>query len=82
MELIFALAMKFWQWTLVSHYNWMVNHNVLDKRRPNKLKFTYTEFIKLFNEDITKNKGFFKGIVMVANRNKKLGNLKRLALQN
>ena len=41
MELIFALAMKFWQWTLVIAFiiiGWLIN--VLDKRRPNKLKFT------------------------------------------
>ena len=66
MELIFALAMKFWQWTLVIAFiiiGWLIN--VLDKRRPNKLKFTYTEFPHLQPMKIsTKNKGFFKGIVM------------------
>ena len=66
MELIFALAMKFWQWTLDIAFiiiGWLIN--VLDKRRPNKLKFTYSEFPHLQPMKIsTKNKGFFKGIVM------------------
>ena len=53
MELIFALAMKFWQWTLVIAFiiiGWLIN--VLDKRRPNKLKFTFTDLST--NEDIAK----------------------------
>ena len=40
MELIFALAMKFWQWTIliaVVIIGWAINF--FDKRRPNKLTF-------------------------------------------
>ena len=43
MELIITLAMKFWQWTIliaVVIIGWLIN--VLDKRRENKLKFSYT----------------------------------------
>ena len=41
MEFIITLAIKFWQWTIliaVVIIGWLIN--VLDKRRPNKLKFT------------------------------------------
>ena len=44
MEFIIALAMKFWQWTLVIAFiiiGFLIN--ILDKRKPNKLKFSYTE---------------------------------------
>ena len=40
MEFIIALAMKFWQWTLVIAFiiiGFLIN--ILDKRKPNKLKF-------------------------------------------
>ena len=42
MEFIFALAMKFWQWTIliaVVIIGWAINF--FDKRRPNKLTFKY-----------------------------------------
>ena len=45
MEFIIALAMKFWQWTLVIVFiliGWLIN--VLDKRKPPKVEFTYKEF--------------------------------------
>ena len=66
MEFIITLAIKFWQWTIliaVVIIGWLIN--VLDKRRPNKLKFTYTEFPHMQPMKIsTKDKGFFKGILM------------------
>ena len=66
MEFIFTLAMKFWQWTLVIAFiiiGFLIN--ALDKRRPNKLKFSYTELPCLQALKIsTKGIGFFKGILM------------------
>lgn len=66
MEFIIALAMKFWQWTVliaVVIIGYLIN--VLDKRKPNKLKFSYTELPHLQALKIsTKNKGFFKGILL------------------
>ena len=66
MEFILTLAIKFWQWTLVIVFiliGWLIN--VLDKRKPPKVKFSYAEFphmqpIKISTKDI----GFFKGILM------------------
>jgi hypothetical protein len=66
MEFIITLAMKFWQWTVliaVVIIGYLIN--VLDKRRPNKLKFSYTELPHLQALKIsTKGKGFFKGILL------------------
>ena len=66
MEFIIALAMKFWQWTIliaVVIIGWLIN--VLDKRRENKLKFSYTELPSMQALKIsTKGIGFFKGILM------------------
>ena len=66
MELIITLAMKFWQWTIliaVVIIGWLIN--VLDKRRENKLKFSYTELPSMQALKIsTKGKGFFKGILL------------------
>ena len=44
-ELIVAMAVKFWMWTILIAFiliGWAINF--FDKRRPNKLKFTYTEY--------------------------------------
>ena len=66
MEFIVALAMKFWQWTLVIVFiliGWLIN--VLDKRKPPKVEFTYAEFPQMQPIKIeTKGIGFFKGILM------------------
>ena len=66
MEFIVALAMKFWQWTLVIVFiliGWLIN--VLDKRKPPKVEFTYKEFPHMQPMKIsTKGIGFFKGILM------------------
>ncbi len=66
MELIITLAMKFWQWTIliaVVIIGWLIN--ILDKRRENKLKFSYTELPSMQALKIsTKGKGFFKGILL------------------
>ena len=66
MEFIIALAMKFWQWTLVIVFiliGWLIN--VLDKRKPPKVEFTYKEFPHMQPLKIsTKGVGFFKGILM------------------
>ena len=66
MEFIIALAMKFWQWTILIAFviiGFLIN--VLDKRRTNKLKFSYTELpcLQALRID-TKSKGFFKGILI------------------
>jgi hypothetical protein len=66
MEFIIALAMKFWQWTILIAFviiGFLIN--VLDKRRTNKLKFSYTELpcLQALRID-TKGKGFFKGILI------------------
>ena len=66
MELIIALAMKFWQWTvLIAVVIIAALVNVLDKRAKTKLKFYYKGMPKLQPVPIaTKGKGFWKGIVM------------------
>ena len=66
MEFIIALAMKFWQWTvLIAVVIVGAIINFTDKRKKTKLKFTYTELPHLQPLKIsTKNKGFWKGIVM------------------
>ena len=44
MEFIIALAMKFWQWTvLIAVVIVGAIINFTDKRKKTKLKFTYTE---------------------------------------
>ena len=66
MELIIALAMKFWQWTvLIAVVIIAAFVNVFDKRAKTKLKFYYKGMPKLQPVPIaTKGKGFWKGIVM------------------
>ena len=66
MELIIALAMKFWQWTvLIAVVIIAALINVFDKRAKTKLKFYYKGMPKLQPVPIaTKGKGFWKGIVM------------------
>ena len=66
MELIVSLAVKFWMWTVLIAFiiiGWAINF--FDKRRPNKIKFSYTEFPHMQPLKIaTKDKGFFKGILL------------------
>ena len=67
MELsIVALAMKFWQWTvLIAVVIVAAIINFTDKRATTKLKFNYKGMPKLQPVPIaTKGKGFWKGIVM------------------
>ena len=66
MEFIIALATKFWQWTvLIAVVIIGAIINFTDKRKKTKLKFSYTELPHLQPLKIsTKNKGFWKGIVM------------------
>jgi len=65
MELLIALAMKFWQWSLLILcviIGFIIN--LLDKRKSN-LKFSYEELPHLQPVRIaTKGKGFWKGIIM------------------
>ena len=75
-DLIITLAMKFWQWTIliaVVIIGWLIN--ILDKRRENKLKFSYTELPSMQALKIpTKGKGFWGGIIcwLLATRNWKV----------
>lgn len=66
MELILTLAVKFWMWTVLIAFiiiGWGINF--FDKRRPNKIEFTYAEFPHMQPMKIaTKDKGFFKGILL------------------
>jgi len=66
MELIIALAMKFWQWTvLIAVIIIAAIINFTDKRAKTKMKFNYKEMPTLKPVPIpTKGKGFWKGIVM------------------
>ena len=66
MEMILALAMKFWQWTvLIAVVIIAAIVNFADKRAKTKLKFNYKGMPKLQPVPIaTKGKGFWKGIVM------------------
>ena len=66
MELIVALAMKFWQWTvLIAVIIIAAIINFTDKRAKTKLKFYYKGMPTLKPVPIaTKGKGFWKGIVM------------------
>ncbi len=72
-ELIVAMAIKFWMWTILIAFiliGWGINF--FDKRRPNKLKFTYTEYPHMQPLKIsTKGVGFFKGILMLLNNSQK-----------
>ena len=65
MELLIALAMKFWQWSLLIILviiGFIIN--LLDKRKSN-LTFHYEELPHLQPVKIaTKGKGFWKGIIM------------------
>jgi len=66
MELLIALAMKFWQWSLLILFVIIgFAINMLDKRKTNNLKFSYDELQHLQPIPIkTKGKGFWKGIIM------------------
>ena len=65
MELLIAMAIKFWQWSLLILcviIGFIIN--LLDKRKSN-LKFSYEELPHLQPVRIaTKGKGFWKGIIM------------------
>ena len=65
MELLIALATKFWQWSLLIVLvivGFIIN--LLDKKKSN-LKFSYDELPHLQPVKIsTKGKGFWKGIIM------------------
>ena len=75
MELLIALAMKFWQWSLLILFVIIgFAINLLDKRKSN-LKFSYEELPHLQPVRIpTKDKGFWKGILLwlLSTRNWKL----------
>ena len=66
MEFLIALAMKFWQWTLliaIVIMAWVINK--VDKRAKTKFKFSYTELPHLQPLRIpTKDKGFWGAIIM------------------
>lgn len=66
MELLIALAMKFWQWSLlilIVILGFLVN--LLDKNKKPKLKFNYKGMPHIKPLPIkTKGKGFWKAIVM------------------
>lgn len=65
MEILIALAMKFWQWSLLILFVIIgFAINLLDKRKSN-LKFEYNKLPTLIPLKIeTKGKGFWKGIIM------------------
>ena len=65
MELLLALAMKFWQWSLLIILVLIgFGINLLDRKKTN-LRFRYTELPHLQPVPIrTKGKGFWKGIIM------------------
>ena len=66
MELLIALAIKFWQWSLLILFVIIgFAINILDKRKTSNLKFSYDELPHLQPIPIkTKGKGFWKGIIM------------------
>ena len=66
MELIIALAMKFWQWTvLIAVVIVAAIINFTDKRAKTKMKFNFKGFPELKPLQIkTKGKGFWKGIAL------------------
>ena len=75
MELLIALAMKFWQWSLLILFviiGFIIN--LMDKRKVN-LTFHYDELPNLLQIKIsTKGKGFLKGLViwLLSTRNWKI----------
>ncbi len=66
MELLIALAMKFWQWSLLILIVIIgFGINLLDKKKKPNLKFNFKGMPHLKPIPIkTKGKGFWKGIVM------------------
>tara|TARA_B100000941_G_scaffold129607_1_gene91564 strand:- start:260 stop:850 length:591 start_codon:yes stop_codon:yes gene_type:complete len=66
MEFIIALAMKFWQWTvLISVVIISAIINYADKRLKTQMKFNFKGFPELKPIQIkTKGKGFWKGIAL------------------
>ena len=66
MELLIALAMKFWQWSLLILIVIIgFGINLLDKKKKPKQKFNYTGMPHIKPLPIkTKGKGFWKAIVM------------------
>ena len=66
MELIISLAMKFWQWTILIALiivGFIVN--LFDKKIDNRVNFKYADYPLMKPIRIaTKNKGFFKMILM------------------
>ena len=66
MELLIGLATKFWQWTvLIAVVIIGAIINFTDKRKKPNLKFNFKGFPELKPIAIkTKDKGFWKGIVM------------------
>lgn len=66
MELLIALAMKFWQWSILIAVVIITSLiNLLDKKKSSNLKFSYKEMPELKPIAIpTKGKGFWKGIAM------------------
>ena len=66
MELLIALAMKFWQWTILIALiiiGFIVN--LFDKKIDNRVNFKYTDYPLMKPIRIaTKGKGFWKGILM------------------
>ena len=66
MEILIALAMKFWQWSiLIAVVIIRALINLLDKNRKPKLKFNYKGMPHIKPLPIkTKGKGFWKAIVM------------------
>ncbi len=73
MELIVALAMKFWQWTvLIAVVIIAAIINFTDKRAKTKMKFNFKGMPKLQPVPIpTKGKGFWAGVIcwLLATRN-------------
>ena len=66
MELVIALAMKFWQWSILIAVVIITSLiNLLDKKKSSNLKFSYKEMPELKPIAIpTKGKGFWKGLAM------------------
>jgi hypothetical protein len=66
MELLIALAMKFWQWSILIVVVIITSLiNLLDKKKSSNLKFSYKEMPELKPIAIpTKGKGFWKGLAM------------------
>ena len=66
MEILIALAMKFWQWSILIALiiiGFIIN--LFDKKVDNRVNFKYTDYPLMKPLRIaTKNKGFFKMILM------------------